>query len=128
MEPRSPEVLGYTNAEALGHTLHEFIVPQEYRDKLRATFPEFQRTGKGAAIGETHEVRALRKDGVEIAIALSLSAVRIKGGWHGVSSIRDITARKQAEAAVIERTRQVEAVREVAPRSPGSWTSVACSV
>ncbi len=74
------------------------IVPQRYLEAHQAAFPEFLRTGQGAAIGKTLELHARRKDGHEIAVALSVSAVRIKGDWHAVGVIRDITERQQAES------------------------------
>ena len=43
---------------------------------------------------------ARRKDGREIDVALSLSAVNIKGAWHSVGIIQDITERKQAEEQI----------------------------
>jgi PAS domain S-box-containing protein len=53
-------------------------------------------------VGKTLELHARRKDGREIAVALSLSSVRIKDGWHAVGIISDITERKRAEAALFE--------------------------
>ena len=62
-----------------------------------AAFPAFQKTGKGNAIGKTLELSARRKDGREIDINLSLSAVKIEGSWHSVGIVQDISERKRAE-------------------------------
>jgi len=96
--PAAERLLGYTNAEALGRNLHDLIAPQRFHEAHLAAFPEFVRTGQGAAVGKTLELQARRKDGREITIALSLSSVRIKGGWHAVGILRDITELKQSEA------------------------------
>jgi len=96
--PAAERLLGYTNAEALGRNLHDLIAPQRYHEAHQAAFPEFVRTGQGAAVGKTLELHARRKDGREIAIALSLSSVRIKSGWHAVGILRDITELKRSEA------------------------------
>jgi len=96
--PAAERVLGYTSTEALGRNLHDLIAPERYHEAHNAAFPEFIRTGQGAAVGKTLELHARRKDGREIAVALSLSAVRIKGGWHAVGILRDITELKQSEA------------------------------
>jgi PAS domain S-box-containing protein len=95
-------ILGYTPAEALGRNLHELIAPQRYLGAYRAAFPEFVRSGQGAAVGQTLELQARRKDGLEIAVSLSLSAVRLQGGWHAVGIMRDITEQKRAEEALRE--------------------------
>jgi PAS domain S-box-containing protein len=110
-------ILGYTRDEALGRDLHELLAPERYRDAHRGQFPEFQRTGRGNVMGKTQEVRALHKDGREIDIALSLSAVQIKGKWHAVGIMRDITEQKRVE---IELHRAKEAA-EAASRAKGEF-------
>jgi PAS domain S-box-containing protein len=93
-------ILGYTPAEALGRNLHELIAPQRFHEAHHAAFPEFLRTGQGAAVGQTLELQARRRDGREIAVSLSLSAVRLQGGWHAVGILRDITEQKRAEEEI----------------------------
>ncbi|MDD8025135.1 MAG: PAS domain S-box protein [Acidobacteriota bacterium] len=92
-------IFGYPNAEALGRNLHDLIAPQRYHEAHHAAFPEFLRTGQGAAVGKTLELAARGKDGREVTVALSLSAIAIKGGWHALGILRDITEDKQAEEA-----------------------------
>jgi PAS domain S-box-containing protein len=98
--PAAERIFGFSKTEALGKSLHDLIAPQRFHEAHQAAFPEFRRTGRGAAIGQTLELAARRKDGREITIALSLSAVRIKGGWHAVGILRDLTAFERAEAAL----------------------------
>jgi len=95
--PAAERILGYRNEEAIGQDLHQLIAPKRYLEAHAAAFPEFQRSGRGKAIGKTIELSALRKDGEEITVALSLSPVHIHGGWHAVGIVRDVTARKQME-------------------------------
>lgn len=90
-------IFGYTPTEAIGRNLHELIVPQRYHEAYHAAFHEFLRSGQGAAMGKTLELEARRKDGREISVALSLSAVRLQGGWHAGGILRDITKRKGVE-------------------------------
>jgi PAS domain S-box-containing protein len=106
--PAAETIFGYTRDEALGQSLHAFIVPQRYHAAHHAAFPEFQRSGQGAAVGHTLELEARRKDGREIAVALSLSAIQIGGGWHAIGILRDVTAQKQTEAALLETNRCLE--------------------
>jgi len=75
--------LGYRSEEVIGKILHKLLVPERYLEAHRAAFPEFLRTGRGSAIGKTVELAARRKDGREIAIDLSLSAVCLSGEWCG---------------------------------------------
>jgi PAS domain S-box-containing protein len=99
--------LGYTSEETIGQNLHKLIVPQQYHAAHFAAFPEFQATGQGGAIGKTLELGARRKDGEEIRVELSLSAI-YRNGWHAVGLLRDITTRKLAEAELQATNRCLE--------------------
>jgi PAS domain S-box-containing protein len=98
--PAAERMLGYTTAEAIGQDLHALIVPPRYHEAHQAAFPAFRQTGQGSAIGKTRDLEARRKDGKEIPVQLSLSAIQICGDWHAVGIFGDITERKQAEEAL----------------------------
>jgi len=91
------EILGYDIQEVIGKDLHTLLAPEKYRDVFRKGFNEFRKTGKGAAIGKTLELEAVRKDGTEFPIELSMSSHQLKGRWHAVGIMRDITERKKME-------------------------------
>jgi PAS domain S-box-containing protein len=113
--PAAESVLGYPREEAIGKDLHRLLAPEPYHSAHHAAFPEFVRTGRGNAVGKTLELAARRKDGREIAISLSLSAVLLEDKWHAVGILRDITERKQAE----ESLRQVTDRLSLATRAGG---------
>ncbi len=100
--PAAERILGYKSSEAMGKNLHQLISPQKYHEDQEKAFRKFTKTGQGAAIGSTMELSALRKDGVEIPIQLSLSALKIKEEWHSVGIISDDTERKNAERKLKE--------------------------
>ena len=100
--PAAERIFGYPSAEALGQNLHTFLVPPRYHAAHQAALPEFGQTGQGPAVGKMTDLAGRRKDGQEIAVQLSLSAVQIEGRWHAVGILRDITERKQAEVALRE--------------------------
>ena len=91
-------ILGYISHEAMGRNLHELIAPERFLPAHHAAFPEFQQSGRGDGMGKVHELAARRKDGQEIEVSLSLSSIRIKGSWHAIGIIQDITERKKMEA------------------------------
>ena len=89
----------YSREEAVGQTMHELIAPPRYHADAARGFAHFEESGSGPLIGKTTEVAALRKDGSECPVELSISALKLKGRWHAIGIIHDITERKQAEAA-----------------------------
>ena len=99
--PAAERILGYTREEAGGQNLHNLLAPQRYHATHNAAFRRFVETGRGEATGKTLELVARRKDGEEIPVELSLSAI-FMNGWHAVGLLRDITERKQAEDALRE--------------------------
>jgi len=93
------------NARLAGMTeqlkqLHEFLAPSRYVDAFRPAFSSFLETGKGSAVGRPMDLKGRRADGREFPVQLSLSAVRLKGAWHAVGILRDITERQRAEDAL----------------------------
>jgi two-component system sensor histidine kinase/response regulator len=95
--PAAESILGYREEEAIGRNLHQMLVPERYLAAHYAALPEFLRSGQGNAIGKTVELHARRKDGHEIPIDLSLSAMSLNGEWHALGIIRDVSERKRAE-------------------------------
>ncbi len=96
--PAAESIFGHAAADVIGANLHDLIAPQRFHEAHHAAFPEFQRSGRGGAVGRTLELQALRKDGSEITVSLTLSSVQMKGRWNAVGIIRDITAQKEVEA------------------------------
>jgi len=91
------KIFGYSKKEMLGKDLHQLLTPLKYLHDAQKGFLAFQKTGKGHAIGRTLELSAIRKNGEEFSVSLSLSATKLKGQWHAVGIIRDISPQKQAE-------------------------------
>ncbi|MEI8313502.1 MAG: PAS domain S-box protein, partial [Verrucomicrobiota bacterium] len=95
--PAAGRIFGYTRDEALGRNLHSLIAHPQHHAAHDAAFPSFLKNGQGAAIGKTLDLAALRKDGKEISVRLSISAIEIEGAWHAVGILQDITESKQME-------------------------------
>ena len=105
-------MFGYSKQEMTGRALHELIVPPRFREAAQHGMAHFTHTGEGAAINQTLELAALRKDGSEFPVELSLSAMQINGKWHAIGIVRDITKRKQAEAQINEQLNELRRWQE----------------
>ncbi|MDK9717687.1 MAG: ATP-binding protein [Trichlorobacter sp.] len=107
--PAAETILGYPAEEALGKNLHELLAPLRYQGAQKAAFAEFVQTGRGHAVGKTIELSAMHKDGHELPVSLSLSAVFQDGAWHAVGILRDITGLKQYQEELLEARHSAEA-------------------
>lgn len=115
--PAAERIFGYTAQEVMGQLLEHSIVPERFRNMHAMGFARFRKagqrlhegTGEVALLGKTTELAALRKDGSEIPVEISLSGVRLDGNWHAVGILRDITERKISEARLLETSHAAEA-------------------
>ncbi len=96
--PSATRLLGYGEAEAVGRTVDELIVPDD-RLTERARIYETVRAGQQAVVKDT--VRR-REDGSLVPVEISVSPMRDGEGRVSAFSVvlRDITERKRAEEAV----------------------------
>lgn len=94
------EMFGYSANEAISKDIHSLIIPERFCEKAYEGFKTFSQTGAGPVIGKTIEVVGLKKGGAEFPVELSVSAMNIKGRWHAVGIMRNITKRKETEYAI----------------------------
>ncbi len=102
-------IFGWSRDEAVGKNLGDLIVPPQHRSRHRHGLAGYLRSGKSALLGKRLEIEALRRDGTEIKVELSVTALRRRGGTLFNGFIRDMTEAIAAE----ERTRQSEKMEAV---------------
>ena len=110
--PAAERILGYRAEEALGQEMHRLIAPARHLPAFDKGFAAFRASGVGPVIGKIIETEAQRKDGREIPVELSVSALKLKGRWHAVGIMRDISERRLAEAARAELAALVASSRD----------------
>ncbi len=89
---------GYSSDEIIGKGLHTVLGPKRFHEAYQRAFPGFQVSGKGNAVGKIIELAAVRKDGTQFPIELSVSSVYLKGKWSAIGIVRDISERKRFQA------------------------------
>ncbi|MBK9090321.1 MAG: PAS domain S-box protein [Holophagales bacterium] len=96
--PAAERIFGRSRAEMIGQEIHEAIAPPRSLEAFRRGFAAFSRFGIGPFVGRSIEVTALRPNGVEFPVEISVSPVKVRGHWHAIGIIRDITERKRGDA------------------------------
>jgi len=89
-------LFGFAEEEVIGEPI-EIIIPERYRQDHRDGVRRVSSGGPSRAIGKTVELAALRKDGTEFPVELSLATWFLDDQRYYTGIIRDITERKQAE-------------------------------
>ena len=107
---QAQHVFGYNKSEAIGKTLSELIIPQQYRQAHEDGMNHFFKTGEGPVINQRIEISALKKSGEEFPVELAVSHIELENKHIFSSFIRDITRRKKAEDAIKESQVRLEAL------------------
>lgn len=102
------KLFGYTQQELEGAPL-EMLVPERLRSLHAAHRAGYLIHPVTRPMGVGLELYGVRKDGHEFPVDIKLSHYPTKEGGIVMSAIRDITARKQAEAQLHLRTTALEA-------------------
>ncbi len=93
----STKIFGYTKKEALGRPI-TIIMPNEMHELHETGMKSFFRTGKKKIIGQTLVLDAKKKNGLKVAIELSLSDFTLNNETAVFAIIRDVTERKNQNA------------------------------
>lgn len=94
---RAEKMFGWTKDEAIGQQLDELIIPSTQRDAHRQGLERFLRTGVGPLLNQLIEQTAIRRDGTEFPVELSISPLKLGNAYIFSGFIHDITGRKRLE-------------------------------
>jgi PAS domain S-box-containing protein len=100
-------IFGWQKAEVLGTRLADVIVPQGMRRAHLEAVENFQSRAH-TILGRLVEMPALRRDGAEIFVALSVASVLRRQETVFFASVRDVTARRFQEERLRQLTTSLE--------------------
>ena len=95
------KIFGYSYSEILNKKLTS-IMPSKHKLGHASGLERLRKGGAEKLIGSTLEITAVRKNGEEFPIELSLSSWTINDKKHFTGIIRDITERKKAEIELVQ--------------------------
>jgi two-component system, sensor histidine kinase and response regulator len=101
-------IFGYAPEEVVGAEL-TILMPEPHRSGHAGYMMSYLKTRDAKIIGVGRELTAIRKDGAEFPIELTVSEVRNGGEVFFTGILRDITERKRAEAELVRARELAEA-------------------
>ncbi|HEU5290468.1 MAG TPA: PAS domain-containing sensor histidine kinase [Cyclobacteriaceae bacterium] len=127
--PVAEKMFGYGNDELIGMALED-LLPERYRGNHIAFRQGFNAHPEPRKMGIGRDLTALRKDGTEIPVEISLSYTRVDESLFIMAFISDISLRKKTEDALKRSEEQLivyaaELEHKVKARTEALNTSIA---
>lgn len=97
--PQTQNLLGYTADELTGMNV-DGLVPMKHRGDHAKRREQFQDSGKNRLMGDGDPLFAQHKDGHDIPVEVSLNPITTGDGTLISASLRDISARVEAEQEI----------------------------
>ncbi|MDA0284768.1 MAG: response regulator [Planctomycetota bacterium] len=110
--PQAEVIFGWKSEEALGRTLADTIIPQQFREAHTTGLERFLKTGEGKVIQKRLELTALHKSGREFPVEVTISPIRDEHSCIFSAFVHDISNRKQAEKELRESKESAEAANQ----------------
>jgi len=94
--PAAERTFGYRRDEAIGRPLGDLIVPPALREAHRKGLEHYLATGEARVLGHRLEMTAMRADGSELAVELSITRLGDEGPPVFTGFLRDVTDARRA--------------------------------
>jgi two-component system NtrC family sensor kinase len=98
--PAAEAMFGRRRADVLGRSIGELIVPPHLRERHRVGMERYLAGHAPRVIGRRVEMEAMRADGSVFPIELAITDTAVGGERFFTASIRDLSDRTAAEAAI----------------------------
>jgi PAS domain S-box-containing protein len=95
--PSAEDIFGYSWNEAIGRELAELVIPPAYRAAHRAAFRRYLETRQATILDRRLELTALRQDGSEFPVELTITRVPDIEPPLFAGFVRDMSARSTRE-------------------------------
>jgi PAS domain S-box-containing protein len=113
---QTEKIFGYSRSELLQQSV-ETLIPQRFGPQHPGHRTQFFGDAKVRPMGAGLELFALRKDGTEFPVEISLAPLQTAEGRLVSCAIRDVTDHKQTRQALVRQAAEVERQREELARS-----------
>jgi PAS domain S-box-containing protein len=111
--PSAEAMFGHKRRDVLGKPMAETLIPPSLRERHYQGMARYLATGEAPILGKRIELRALRADGTEFPVELTVTRVDLPGPPLFTAYIRDIEPRQEAEVAAARLASIVESSGDV---------------
>ena len=114
-------IFGWKETEVIGQQLSELIVPEPYRKHHREGLKHYLKTGEGKALNVLLELSAIKRNGEEFPIELTVIPINQGEDLFFCAFIRDITERKKSETKILQANERFEIVTQATNDAIWDW-------
>lgn len=101
VNPAAEHMFGYSATELIGQNF-SILIPELDREQSNGSFEYYSASDAERASGLVREVEGQRKDGIIFPLEIAISEMWLGGQRYFTGILRDITARKLAEEALLK--------------------------
>ncbi|HLJ95347.1 MAG TPA: PAS domain S-box protein [Gemmataceae bacterium] len=116
LNPAAEGMFGRSRDQLLSQDMVQLIIPASWQAHFREGLTTYLATGDGTALARRLEMSALRADGQEFPVEVTVMGIQAEGPPFFTSYIRDISERKQVEETLRqteERFRQAQKMEAI---------------
>jgi PAS domain S-box-containing protein len=98
--PQAAAIFGWSRDQTIGKRLSEVIIPEKHREVYEKGLQRYAAEGEGPLLNRRIELSALRSDGTEFPVEISITPLSHGPGAGFSAFVRDITDRKRSEEEI----------------------------
>lgn len=111
INPSAERMFGYEKDELMEMPI-EWLIPRPLKTRHEKYRENYNHNPHARSMGQGMDLHAMRKDGSEFPVEVSLSPFTSNGSSYVIAFIIDITVRKEQQDAIRQQKEQVEAFAE----------------
>ncbi len=95
--PAAEKTFGYPRKYAIGQEMAQLIVPPRLHEAHRQGLAHFLNTGNGPVLGKKLEMPAIKADGTEFLVELSIAVLQLEGPPVFTGFLRDLSSERMTK-------------------------------